>query len=130
MRLPTLNGTKEVDEKEAARLLHYAIDHGVNYVDTAWTYHSGDSERFLGRALEGGYRDKVKVADKMPARIVNAPEDFDRFFNEQMRRLGIDHVKGHLLCRWPFTKQFQSLKPKADIQGISIAQAAWHNRWL
>lgn len=53
MRLPTKEDGR-IDEAEAQSMLHYAIDHGVNYVDTAYPYHGGASETFLGRALQGG----------------------------------------------------------------------------
>ena len=61
MRLPqTENG--EIDEDTATGMLRYAIDHGVNYVDTAYPYHNGMSEPFVGRALSGGYREMVNLA--------------------------------------------------------------------
>ncbi len=66
MRLPQKeNG--EIDEEQATEMLRYAIDHGVNYVDTAYPYHNGESEPFVGRALSGGYREKVNLATKLPA---------------------------------------------------------------
>ena len=60
MRLPTKDD--KIEEVEATEMLHYAIDNGVNYVDTAYPYHKGESETFVGIALKGGYREKVKVA--------------------------------------------------------------------
>ncbi len=60
MRLPILNDDpKQVDEPEATRMIRYAIDHGVNYVDTAYPYHGGQGERVLGRVLQDGYRAKA-----------------------------------------------------------------------
>ena len=68
MRLPlTDRNQANVDEPESIRIIRYAIDHGVNYVDTAYPYHEGRSEPTVGRALQDGYREKVKLATKLPA---------------------------------------------------------------
>jgi hypothetical protein len=95
MRLPTKGG--KIEDAEATRMLHYAIDNGVNYVDTAYPYHDGNSEVFLGRALRGGYREKVKVATKLPSWFVTSASDFDRFLNAQLERLAMDSVDFYLL---------------------------------
>jgi predicted aldo/keto reductase-like oxidoreductase len=97
MRLPFKGDVKNIDEKEATRMLHYAIDQGVNYVDTAYPYHGGESEKFLERALRPGYRNRVKIASKMPSWLVNSPADLDKFFNEQLKRLNTEHIEFYLL---------------------------------
>lgn len=98
MRLP-LAGTDraDVDEPEATRMVRYAIDHGVNYLDSAWGYHSGNSERILGRILKDGYRDRVRLATKLPARDIDTAQDFDRIFNEQLERLQTEKLDFYLL---------------------------------
>jgi predicted aldo/keto reductase-like oxidoreductase len=95
MRLPTRMG--RIDEKRAALQVRGAIDQGVNYIDTAVPYHGGESERFLGRALQDGYRDKVKLATKLPPPGVNTREDMDRILGIQLRKLKTDHIDYYLL---------------------------------
>jgi len=99
MRLPVVDSEdrSKIDEAEATRMLHYAIDHGLNYVDTAYGYHHGESERFVGRVLQGGYRQKVHLATKLPIWHVNGPEDFDRLLNEQLEKLQTEWVDFYLL---------------------------------
>jgi len=88
MRLPLTDGDPaNVDKPESIRMIRYAIDHGVNYLDTAYPYHSGQSERIVGQALKDGYRERMKLATKLPARLVESASDFDRFLNEQLERL-------------------------------------------
>jgi hypothetical protein len=69
----------------------------VNYVDTAVPYHGGESERFLGRALSGGYREKVKLATKLPPWSVKTREDMDRILDIQLKKLQTDRIDYYLL---------------------------------
>jgi predicted aldo/keto reductase-like oxidoreductase len=108
MRLPTADGQRNspnIDEPEAVRMIRHAIDNGVNYFDTAYPYHAGQSELVLGRALQDGYREKVKLATKLPIWLVNAPDDLDRFLNEQLERLKTSYIDFYLFhaldqARW------------------------------
>ena len=98
MRLPILeNDHSVINEEEAARMVHLAIDQGVNYLDTAYMYHQGNSERFLGKALKNGYREKVRLATKLPVHQVKSLADCDRLLNEQLDRLQTDHIDYYLL---------------------------------
>jgi predicted aldo/keto reductase-like oxidoreductase len=96
MRLP-LKDNGQIDEDQATRMLQYAIDHGVNYIDTAYPYHNGKSEPFVGRALAGGYREKVRLATKLPSWLIKSREDMDRYLNEQLARLKTDFIDYYLL---------------------------------
>ena len=116
MRLPVLDDDSgKIDEPEATRMLRYAIDHGVNYVDTAYTYHKGTSEVFLGRALQDGYRERVKLATKLPSWLIEAPEDLDRYLNEQLERLQTAHIDFYLFHalnekNWPKLRDVNVLR--------------------
>lgn len=96
MRLPTLTGG-EIDEERAISMIRYAIDAGVNYLDTAYNYHGGKSEALVGRAVKDGYREKVHIATKMPVWLLESPEDCERLFREQLERLDIEQVDFYLL---------------------------------
>jgi uncharacterized protein len=108
MRLPVLaNG--HVDVPESARMIRYAIDHGVNYIDTAYPYHSGESEPAVGMALRDGYREKVGLATKLPPWMVKSREDMDRILAEQLNKLQTDHIDYYLVHAldrnsWPAMK--------------------------
>jgi uncharacterized protein len=98
MRLPIVNNNQsEVDIAEATRMIRYAIDNGVNYLDTAYFYHGGNSETAVGEALKDGYREKIKLATKFPYREVKSKDDFDPAFKRQLKRLKTDKIDFYLL---------------------------------
>ncbi len=98
MRFPIRGGTTEhIDERQAETMLRYALDHGVNYIDTAYPYHGGASEKFLGQVLQGAYSDRAKLATKLPCWKVERADDFDSLLEEQLKRLRRDRVDFYLL---------------------------------
>jgi len=95
MRLP-LKG-ECIDEERAIAQIRHAIDRGVNYVDTAWPYHAGQSEPLLGKALKDGYRQRVKVATKLPSWMIKSRADMDRYLDAQLQRLGVSTIDYYLV---------------------------------
>lgn len=125
MRFPLTGegNSAPVDVPEAVRMIRYAIDHGVNYVDTAFFYHNGESEKIVGESLRDGYREKTYVATKLPVGEVKCEEDFDRILNTQLERLGTDHIDFYLFHalnepHWETVKKFNLIdkmkQAKAD----------------
>src|SRR4030043_1505997 len=121
MRLPLINGDQaKVDIPEATRMIRYAIDHGVNYLDTAYFYHDGFAEQAVAQALKDGYREKIKLATKFPARDVKSRADFDGAFERQLERLQTNKIN------------FYSLhglhRPMWDELRDKIGRASWRER--
>ena len=86
-----------IDEQRAIRQIRTAIDKGVNYMDTAWPYHAGESELILGRALIDGYRDRVRIATKLPTWMVQTREEMDSILDKQLEKLQTDWIDYYLV---------------------------------
>ncbi|NQT59709.1 MAG: aldo/keto reductase [Bacteroidetes bacterium] len=98
MRLPIKSmKAKDIDFDLAEAMVRKAIDNGVNYIDTAWPYHGGESEPFLARALADGYREKVFLATKLPSWMIKKTEDMDRILNKQLVKLNTEYIDYYLI---------------------------------
>ena len=131
MRFPTTAEGK-IDRVESAKMLKRAMDAGVNYYDTAYPYHNGESEPFVGEFLKDYPRDSFYLATKLPAWAVNELADAERIFKEQLERLQTDYVDFYLLHamnkeRWDkmrdlgVVEYLESLKESGKIRYIGFS---------
>lgn len=100
MRLPTVKneaGESVIDREETIAMVRTAIDGGVNYVDTAYGYHGGESEVVTGLALKDGYREKVTLTSKLPQWLVHEHSDMDKLLDEQLNRLDVPCLDFYIL---------------------------------
>ncbi len=98
MRLPPRRVNKlRAETVESVKIIRHGIDLGINYLDSAYVYHLGDSEKVLGYALKDGYRERVKVATKLPLFLVRSEGDFDRYLKTSLERLQTDYLDFYLL---------------------------------
>jgi len=96
MRFP-VTAEGKIDEPAAEAMLDKAIASGVNYIDTAYPYHGGDSEPFVGRVLKKYDRKSFYLATKLPVWMIKTVEDAERIFEEQLSRLQTDYIDFYLL---------------------------------
>ncbi|MDR3086094.1 MAG: aldo/keto reductase [Christensenellaceae bacterium] len=139
MRFPMIekDGATIVNDDLAIPMIHAAIDGGVNYVDTAYGYLSGLSEITVGKALKGGYREKVYLATKLPCWKVDKPEDMQALFEEQLQKLQTDHLDFYLVHaldgeRWEKMKAFgvREFLSKLKAEGrIKYACFSFHDEY-
>ena len=97
MRLPTVDGNDaHVNEAEAARLIARAMEGGVNYYDTAWGYHAGNSEIVMGRILKQYPRDSFCLADKFPGYDLANMDKVEEIFDQQLEKCQVDYFDFYL----------------------------------
>lgn len=97
-----------IDQKKAEEEMLLAIEKGVNYFDTAYTYPG--SEVCLGKFLAKGHREKVNIATKLPHYYIKTSEDMERYFNEQLERLQTDHIEYYLMHMLNDSSAWERLK--------------------
>jgi len=143
MRLPVIgNDPTNIDEENAIKMIRYAIDHGVNFIDTAYPYHGnsldhgGESEPLVAKALKDGYRERVKIATKLPTWMIKTREDMDKYLNEQLKRLKTDYIDFYMVhgintTYWENLKElgFEEFLDQAITDGkIKHAGFSFHHR--
>ena len=97
MRLPLLSNGVTIDEQQVAEMTAYAIAHGVNYFDTAWPYHQGNSERVIGKVLKNYPRESFYLADKYPGHQIASSYDPAAIFEAQLEKCGVEYFDFYLL---------------------------------
>lgn len=98
MRLPVLNGDAgAVDEKAVGEMIRYAVEHGINYFDTAWGYHNGQSELVMGRALSAYPRERYYLASKFPGYDLSNLDRVEEIFEKQLQKCGVDYFDFYLI---------------------------------
>lgn len=98
MRLPRASAeTQEIDYKTGQKMVDCAVRSGVNYFDTAYMYHEGDAENFIGGALSKYPRESFCLADKMPPWLAESKDDVSRIFEEQLKKCKVDYFDFYLI---------------------------------
>lgn len=116
MRLPVIDGDDaRVDEGAAAEMVDYAIGHGINYFDTAWGYHDGNSETVLGRCLAKHPRESFYLADKFPGYDLGNMPKVREIFPEQLKKCGVEYFDFYLFHNVCEMNIEQYLDPQYEI---------------
>lgn len=111
MRLPVkeIDGKQSIDEEETSKMVKYAIDNGINYFDTAWGYHDGESEIVMGNILSKYPRDEFYLATKFPGYDISNMDKVEQIFEKQLQKCKVDYFDFYLFhnvyekkCRFIF----------------------------
>ncbi len=125
MRLPVLEGKDaQIDEPAAQEMVDYAMEHGVNYYDTAWGYHSGQSELAMGRALSRYPRESFYLATKFPGYDLNNMGKVEEIFEEQLKKCQVDYFDFYLFHNVCEMNIDAYLDPQYGIDAYLAAQKA------
>ena len=123
MRLPVIDGDdSRIDEAATFEMVDYAMEHGVNYFDTAWGYHGGNSETVMGKALARHPRDSYYLADKFPGYDLSNMDKVREIFEEQLRKCGVDHFDFYLIHNVCELNIDAYLDPKHGIHDYLVEQ--------
>ena len=123
MRLPVIDGDdSRIDEAATFEMVDYAMEHGVNYFDTAWGYHGGNSETVMGKALARHPRESYYLADKFPGYDLSNMDKVKEIFEEQLRKCGVDHFDFYLIHNVCELNIDAYLDPKHGIHDYLVEQ--------
>lgn len=123
MRLPVINGDDaRVDEARTEEMIDYAMSQGINYYDTAWGYHNGNSELTVGRALQKYPRDSFFLADKFPGYDLSNMDKVEEIFEEQLKKCQVEYFDFYLFHNVCEMNIDAYLDPKYGIYDYLIAQ--------
>jgi len=130
MRLPRIiqDGKASVDLEKAFEIIRYAAGHGINYFDTAYGYHNQTSESVLGEALDGGLRQKVKIATKQPFYVMKSADNIRRNLENTLKKLRTDYIDVYLIHNinnfcWEGIKQLEVIKEYEKFRDEGLIRA-------
>ncbi|MBQ9421033.1 MAG: aldo/keto reductase [Lachnospiraceae bacterium] len=134
MRLPLLEDSKTIDEAQTQKMVDLAIENGVNYFDTAYPYHGGQSEFVMGRALKKYPRESFYLATKYPGHQISSSYDPAEVFEHQLKKCGVDYFDFYLLhnvnesseptykdARWGIMDYFKEQKRNGRIRHLGLS---------
>lgn len=123
MRLPVIDGDdSRPDFEKTAEMVDYAIEKGINYFDTAWGYHAGNSELAVANALKNHPRESYKLADKFPGYDLANMDKVKEIFEEQLKKCGVDYFDFYLIHNVCELNINEYLDPKYGIYDYLIEQ--------